>query len=301
MATVLTRMVRGSRSLPISGRVIAPVGEGQMANSSSIEWTKATWNPTVGCTAVSEGCKHCYAKIMHDRLGLMGQAKYGLPFEVVRPWPKQLDTPLTWKKPTTIFVNSMSDLFHKDLPVEYVQEVFRVMEQASWHQFQVLTKRATRIPQLMNSLPWPINVWMGVSVEREQEAWRIPYLREVPAAVRFLSVEPLLGPIPDLDLEGIDWAYIGGESPQPIGTNPIAIQNCTNAGCQFTSTGQAFRPMHPDWARRVRDLLLKHGIPFLFKQWGAPPVNPNPKTDPSFPGDPRGGCQLDGQLYDSCP
>jgi len=251
-----------------------------MANSSSIEWTKATWNPTVGCTAVSEGCKNCYAKIMHDRLGLMGQAKYGLPFEVVRPWPKQLDTPLTWKKPTTIFVNSMSDLFHKDLPVEYVQEVFRVMEQASWHQFQVLTKRATRIPQLMNSLPWPINVWMGVSVEREQEAWRIPYLREVPAAVRFLSVEPLLGPIPDLDLEGIDWVIVGGES------------------------GTGARPMDPDWVREIRDRCVGASVPFFFKQWGTLRNNPD-RSDPTRKGKKggkaKGGRTLDGRTWNEMP
>ncbi len=182
-----------------------------MAQSSSIEWTEATWNPVTGCTKISPGCKHCYAERMAIRLQAMGQERYRDAFTLTLQ-PDALVAPLSWKKPRTIFVNSMSDLFHKDVPIAYIRQCFDVMERAPQHTFQVLTKRPERAAELANNLSWPRNVWMGTSIERADYTWRVECLREIPAHVRFLSVEPLLGPIPRLPLSEIHWVIVGGES-----------------------------------------------------------------------------------------
>lgn len=234
-----------------------------MAQNSSIEWTEATWNPVTGCTKVSPGCKFCYAERMAKRLKAMGQVRYADGFRLTLQ-PDVVEAPLRWRSPRTIFVNSMSDLFHKDVPLVYIQQVFATMEQAHWHTFQVLTKRADRLEELAGELPWPENVWMGVSVENADCTWRIEHLQRVPAQIRFLSVEPLLGPIPDLPLEGIHWVIVGGES------------------------GPGARPMDPAWVTDLRDQCLSARVPFFFKQWGG--VNKG-KT----------GRVLEGRLWDGMP
>jgi len=178
---------------------------------SNIEWTELTWNPVTGCNKISPGCKHCYAEVMARRLQAMGQSNYRNGFELTLQ-EHMLNRPLEWKRPQTIFVNSMSDLFHADIPLDYIQRVFAVMKKAHWHQFQVLTKRADRLEEVSAQLPWPSNVWMGVSVERKDYVDRIDHLRKTGAAVKFLSLEPLLGPLPNLNLDDIDWAIVGGES-----------------------------------------------------------------------------------------
>ena len=211
---------------------------------SAIEWTESTWNPITGCDKISPGCKHCYAEVMARRLKGMGQANYRNGFELTLQ-PQMLERPLSWRKPQMVFVNSMSDLFHKDVPLSYIQQVFDVMRRASWHTFQVLTKRAERLEELAHRLPWPSNVWMGVSVERADYAFRIEHLRRTPAMVRFLSLEPLLGPLPRLDLEGIDWVIVGGES------------------------GPRARPMKEEWALEILGQCRNAGVPFFFKQWGG--------------------------------
>jgi protein gp37 len=217
-----------------------------MGSMSSIEWTEATWNPTVGCTKVSPGCKHCYAEVMHGRLQAMPSArKYADSFRVVQAWPDDLELPLSWKKPKTIFVNSMSDLFHEAVPEAYIRRCMDVMCRAHWHTFQVLTKRSERLRALGTSIAWPRNVWMGVSVENVDFAHRASHLSSVPAAVRFLSVEPLIGPIDDLPLEGIDWVIVGGES------------------------GTRARPMSIEWARGIRDQCASHDVAFFLKQLGG--------------------------------
>lgn len=215
-----------------------------MAQGSSIEWTESTWNPVTGCTKISPGCKHCYAERMAQRLQSMGQRNYANGFELTLQ-PHMLELPLNWKKPQTIFVNSMSDLFHPDVPFAYVKSVFEVMEKAHWHRFQVLTKRADRLRDLSPKLPWPTNVWMGVSVETARYRGRIDSLRESGAQTKFLSLEPLLGPLDGLDLSGINWVIVGGES------------------------GPGSRPMDPDWVLSIRDQCLNDNVPFFFKQWGG--------------------------------
>lgn len=215
-----------------------------MATQSGIEWTEATWNPVTGCTKVSPGCKHCYAERMANRLQAMGQRNYAKGFRLALQ-PQMLERPLQWKRPQTIFVNSMSDLFHPEVPLGFIREVFAVMERASWHRFQVLTKRAERLAELASVLKWPPHVWIGVSVESDCYTSRIDCLREVPASIRFLSLEPLLGPLPDLDLRGIRWVIVGGES------------------------GPHARPMNLEWAVDIRDQCLRAGVPFFFKQWGG--------------------------------
>lgn len=237
-----------------------------MADSSGIEWTDATWNPTVGCTKVSPGCKHCYAEVMHRRLTEMGPAKYAEPFREVRSWEPHLAVPLRWRQPRLIFVNSMSDLFHDDVRLDYIQRVFEVMAQASQHRFQVLTKRSERLREVAEQLPWPSNVWMGVSVESQKYVSRVDDLRHVPAAVRFLSVEPLLGPIHDLDLAGIHWVIVGGES------------------------GFGARAMNLDWARDLREQCERRDVAFFLKQLGGAR-------------DKRGGdrAKLDGRLWRELP
>jgi protein gp37 len=215
-----------------------------MAQKSSIEWTDATWNPVTGCSKISPGCKHCYAERMAKRLESMGQPRYRNGFQLTLQ-PDVVDQPLTWRKPRLVFVNSMSDLFHDEVPFPFLTRVFEVMSAAHWHVFQVLTKRSERLAAVAGKLTWPPNVWMGVSVESEDYTDRIAHLRSVPAAVRFLSVEPLLGPIDNLALRNIDWVIVGGES------------------------GPQARPIEPNWVRSIRDDCLLAGVPFFFKQWGG--------------------------------
>jgi protein gp37 len=234
-----------------------------MGDHSAIEWTDATWNPVTGCTKVSPGCKHCYAERLAARLQAMGNPRYQNGFAVTLH-PDQLALPLRWRQPRRIFVNSMSDLFHEAVPAEYIARVFETMVQASRHVFQVLTKRADRLAALAPVLPWPANVWQGVSVESQDYTSRVGALRVVPAAVRFLSVEPLLGPIPNLPLEGVDWVIVGGES------------------------GPNHRPIAAAWVREIRDQCAAAGVPFFFKQWGGP----TPKS---------GGRLLDGRTWDEMP
>ena len=215
-----------------------------MGQGSGIEWTEATWNPVTGCTKISPGCTHCYAERLAGRLQAMGQPNYANGFDLTLQ-PHMLDLPLKWKRPRMIFVNSMSDLFHIDVPLDYIREVFRVMERAHWHSFQVLTKRADRLEMLSPQLPWAPNIWMGVSVESEMYRNRIDHLRRVPARVRFLSLEPLLGPLHSLDLRSIDWVIAGGES------------------------GPGARRLEPAWALDLRDQCLRANVAFFFKQWGG--------------------------------
>lgn len=215
-----------------------------MAGRSSIEWTEATWNPVTGCNKVSPGCKFCYAERFAKRLQAMGNPRYANGFEVTLHWDL-VDLPLSWKTPRLIFVNSMSDLFHESIPLEFIQAVFRTMKEAHWHTFQVLTKRSKRLLELAPHLSWPENVWVGVSVESQDYTWRVYDLQQIPAAVRFLSIEPLLGPIPSLPLEGIHWVIVGGES------------------------GPQARPMRPEWVREIRRQCHEHGVAFFFKQWGG--------------------------------
>lgn len=215
-----------------------------MAQGSGIEWTESTWNPVTGCTKISPGCKYCYAERMAERLQAMGQANYVNGFQLTLQ-PHMLELPLKWKRPQTIFMNSMSDLFHENVPIEYIQKVFHVMNQADWHRFQVLTKRAERLEVLSASLEWTSNIWMGVSVECHDYTSRINSLRRTDAHIKFLSLEPLLGPLPHLDLTGIDWVIVGGES------------------------GPKARPMHPEWVIDLRDQCRQADVPFFFKQWGG--------------------------------
>lgn len=215
-----------------------------MAIDSAIEWTEATWNPVTGCTKISPGCKHCYAERMAKRLQAMDQPNYRDGFQLTLQ-PHMLELPLRWRRPRTIFVNSMSDLFHKDVPVEFILRVFAVMRRASWHTFQVLTKRSARLAELGSSLPWAPNIWIGVSVESQRYAFRIDDLRQSGAAVNFLSLEPLLGPLPNLDLRGVDWVIVGGES------------------------GPKARPMAASWVVGIRDQCRGADVPFFFKQWGG--------------------------------
>ncbi len=215
-----------------------------MGSLSNIEWTETTWNPVTGCTKVSPGCKHCYAERMALRLQAMGQRNYTRGFELV-VHKHMLEMPLSWKKPQMIFVNSMSDLFHENVPVSFIRQVFDVMRRASWHTFQVLTKRSSRLLNLDQVIDWPSNVWMGVSVENQDFAFRVEHLRKTAAHIKFLSLEPLLGPLPSLDLRGIDWVIVGGES------------------------GPGARPMAKEWVIDIRDQCLAARIPFFFKQWGG--------------------------------
>ena len=223
-----------------------------MADHSSIEWTEATWNPTTGCDRTSPGCDHCYALTLARRLKAMGNPKYqsdggrlsGPGFGLTLH-PDQLDVPRRWVNSRVIFVNSMSDLFHPQVPVNFIRKVFAVMADTPRHTYQVLTKRSQRLARIADTLPWPENVWMGVTVESDRFTFRAEHLREVPAKVRFVSAEPLLGPLPSLDLSGIGWLIAGGES------------------------GRGARPMHPDWVRGLRDRCRDADVAFFFKQWGS--------------------------------
>lgn len=234
-----------------------------MAQNSKIEWTESTWNPVTGCTKISAGCKNCYAERMALRLKAAGSPNYVNGFRVTLH-PHALEIPLRWKQPRTIFVNSMSDLFHKDVPFDFISRIFDVMHRASHHRFQILTKRSGRLMELNSKLTWPKNVWMGVTVENADCTFRIDDLRETNAAIKFISFEPLLGPVPDIDLEGIDWVIVGGES------------------------GPKARPIKPQWATDIRDQSLSAGVPFFFKQWGG--VNKK-----------KNGCTLDGQIWNEIP
>ncbi|MFY1635802.1 DUF5131 family protein [Solwaraspora sp. WMMB335] len=243
-----------------------------MADRSAIEWTESTWNPTTGCDRISQGCDNCYALSLAKRLKAMGSLKYQTdgspqtsgPGFGVAVHEDTLDAPLRWREPRTVFVNSMSDLFHARVPFIFVARVFATMVATPQHTYQILTKRATRLSRLAADLPWPPNVWMGVSVEDESQSRRIDYLRNVPAAVRFISAEPLLGPLDKIEFTGIDWVIGGGES------------------------GHHARPMHPEWIRGIRDSCIDAKVAFFFKQWGGR----NPKI---------GGRVLDGRTWDQMP
>ena len=215
-----------------------------MGAHSNIEWTESTWNPLTGCTKVSPGCKHCYAERMALRLQAMGQPNYVNGFKLTMH-EHMLEVPLRWKKPRMIFVSSMSDLFHQDATLEFIQKVFKVMRHASWHTFQVLTKRSRRLLELDQEINWPANVWMGVSVENKDYTFRIDHLRQTGALVKFLSLEPLLGPLADLHLHGINWVIVGGES------------------------GPRARPLAKEWVVDIKDQCLAAHVPFFFKQWGG--------------------------------
>ncbi|HSW56777.1 MAG TPA: phage Gp37/Gp68 family protein [Dehalococcoidales bacterium] len=234
-----------------------------MALNSSIEWTGATWNPVTGCTKISPGCLHCYAERMALRLQAMGQANYINGFKVATH-PRMLELPLHWKKPQFVFVNSMGDLFHEDVPVQFVLEVFEVMRRASQHTFQLLTKRTARLADLNSHIDWPSNVWMGVTVENGDYKYRVDDLRSTAARVKFLSLEPLIGPIYSLNLSNIDWAIVGGES------------------------GPGARPIEKSWVNDLREQCQKARVPFFFKQWGGPNRR---KT----------GRLLDGRTWDEIP
>jgi protein gp37 len=234
-----------------------------MATISSIEWTEATWNPVTGCTKISPGCKSCYAEVMAKRLLAMGQERYRNGFKVTLQ-EDLVTLPLRWQKPRIIFVNSMSDLFHRDIPDAYILRVFQTMQQASQHTFQVLTKRSERLRELAPELPWAPNIWMGVSVEDQKRVARIGDLQQVGAAVRFLSIEPLLEEIPQLPLEGIHWVIVGGES------------------------GRAPRPMAEAWVEGIRKQCEEANVHFFFKQWGGR----NKK---------KAGRELNGQKWSAMP
>ncbi|MBU2537723.1 MAG: phage Gp37/Gp68 family protein [Proteobacteria bacterium] len=232
-------------------------------SSSKIEWTESTWNPVTGCTKISDGCTNCYAERMAHRLMAMGQANYANGFDVTLH-PHTLSAPLKWKKPRTIFVNSMSDLFHNEVPLEFIQQVFSIMKQAHWHRFQVLTKRAERLADLAPSLDWAKNIWMGVTIEKDTYLSRLEYLRKVPAALKFLSLEPLLGPMPDIDLTDIQWVIVGGES------------------------GPGARPIEEKWVLDIQKKCGASKVPFFFKQWGG--VNKK-----------KAGRALNGKIYSEMP
>ena len=243
-----------------------------MADKSAIEWTEATWNPTTGCDRVSAGCDNCYALTLSKRLKAMGNPKYqndgdprtSGPGFGVTVHPDALLIPYSWKRPRIVFVNSMSDLFHARVPMEFIQQVFDVMADTPHHTYQVLTKRAHRLPRIADKLGWPTNAWMGVSVESADQYGRIRDLAKVPAAVRFLSCEPLLSSLPDLPLDGIDWVIAGGES------------------------GFNARPLEPEWIRDIRDQCVAARTPFFFKQWGGIRAK-------------SGGRELDGLTWDEMP
>ncbi len=234
-----------------------------MADNTPIEWADATWNPVTGCSKVSPGCKFCYAERLAHRLQAMGQKNYANGFEVTLQ-PHMLEHPLRWRQPRRIFANSMSDLFHEDVPLRYVTQVFDVMRRANWHKYQLLTKRSERLLELSPTLEWQPHIWMGVSVENEDYLYRVDHLRETRAHVKFLSIEPLLGRLRSLDLRGIDWVIVGGES------------------------GPGARPVDPAWVREIRDCCSRAGVPFFFKQWGGVFKS-------------RVGRVLDGRTWDEMP
>lgn len=232
-------------------------------STSKIEWTESTWNPVTGCTKISAGCKNCYAERMAKRLRMMRQPNYANGFKVTIH-EHVLEYPLRWKKPQTIFVNSMSDLFHKQVPDSFIFKIFDVMGQAYWHQFQILTKRSKRLAKLAPKLEWHKNVWMGVSVENDAVKSRIDDLRRVPAAIRFLSFEPLLGPMSSINLSNVNWVIVGGES------------------------GPMSRQMKKEWITQIKEQCFYQNVPFFFKQWGG--INKK-----------KAGRLLDGRTWDEMP
>ena len=234
-----------------------------MSETSKIEWVDSTWNPVTGCTKISPGCANCYAETFAERFRGVPGHPYEQGFDL-KLWPNRLTLPLQWKKPKRIFVNSMSDLFHKDVPEEFIFAVFETMNNADWHTFKILTKRPERMLELNERLPWSKNIWMGTSVESAAYTHRIDVLRQSNARIKFLSVEPLLGPIPNMNLENIDWVIVGGES------------------------GRRSRPMDGDWVRDIRDQCENAGVSFFFKQWGGT----NKK---------KTGRELDGRTWDDRP
>jgi len=231
---------------------------------SSIEWTELTWNPTTGCDKLSAGCKFCYAEVMTKRLKAMGQEKYADGFKIIRTHEAELARPFTWSGRKTVFVNSMSDLFHVNVPLPFIKRVFDTMNKCPQHKFQVLTKRAELLADYSSELNWSENIWMGVSVEDYRVRDRIDYLRKCGAQTKFLSLEPLLGPLPDMDLTGIHWVIVGGES------------------------GRKPRPMQEEWVEDIRKQCEAAGVAFFFKQWGGR----NKKA---------AGRELNGRTYDDMP
>ena len=234
-----------------------------MATNSRIEWTDATWNPVRGCTKISPGCKYCYAERFAERF----RGVKGHPFEQgfdLRLVSEKVNEPLHWKRPQRIFVNSMSDLFNDDVPLPYIKRIFAVMNQADWHQYQVLTKRAERLEEVSSHLSWAPHVWMGVSVENKDYLWRIDHLRKTKAHIKFLSIEPLLGPLGKISLRGIDWVIVGGES------------------------GPGARMMEAFWVKEIKDQCLQAGVAFFFKQWGGVQKK-------------RNGRELEGRTWDEMP
>ncbi len=246
---------------------------------SNIEWTELTWNPTTGCNKISAGCKFCYAEVMSKRLKAMEMDKYKNAFKLAIH-PEELKTPYEWKKPKTVFVNSMSDLFHKDIPLAFLKKIFKVMNDTPQHTYQILTKRGDVLLKYNKHLKWTKNIWMGVSVENEKAVERIDYLRKTDAHVKFLSLEPLIGPLPKLNLKNIHWAIVGGES------------------------GHGARPIKHEWVWDIKRQCNKADVLFFFKQWGRPEFNINP-DDPTIDTDhkqhAKGGCQLRGQNYREMP
>ena len=236
---------------------------GVMVSKSHIEWTDSTWNPVTGCDKVSPGCKHCYAERMAKRLHAMGQYRYRNTFKLTLH-EDLIDAPLSWKKPRVVFVNSMSDLFHEKIPFKFTEKVFATMIKADQHIFQILTKRSERLLEVAKDLPWTDKIWMGVSVENEDYTFRIDNLRKTPVIVKFLSLEPLLGPLNNLNLDDINWAIVGGES------------------------GPGARPMEAQWVRDIRDTCIEQKVDFFFKQWGG--VNKK-----------KAGRELDGRLWNEMP
>jgi len=232
-------------------------------SNTKIEWTDVTWNPMTGCTPISDGCKNCYAIKMAHRLQAMGQKRYKNGFKVSLH-PDLLDIPLKWKKPRMVFVNSMGDMFHEEIPLDYIKRVFDIMVRAERHIFQILTKRSSRMLELAQHLPWPDNVWMGVTIESAKYGYRADNLRETAAKIKFLSIEPMIGPVSDISLVDIDWVIVGGES------------------------GPQARAIEKEWPLAVRDNCMNNNVPFFFKQWGGRNKKKN-------------GRLLEGQIWDQYP
>lgn len=249
-----------------------------MASKSSIEWTEVTWNPVTGCDKVSAGCKNCYAERMAKRLQSMGVPQYANGFRLSLA-PQVLNTPRKWKKRKIVFVNSMSDLFHEDVPISYIKKVFDVMNETN-HIYQILTKRSKRLHEIADELNWTRNIWMGVSVENETFTYRIEDLRNTPCKVKFLSIEPLIGEIKSLNLDKIDWVIVGGES------------------------GPKARMLKKEWVDLIKNKCIKTNTPFFFKQWGKTEFNINqndPTINPKHKNHAKGGCELDGEIFRELP
>ena len=246
---------------------------------SSIEWTELTWNPVTGCNKLSPGCKFCYAEIMSKRLHAMGVEKYKSGFSI-RTHPETLNVPFTWKKPRIVFVNSMSDLFHDLVPLDFIKAVFEVMNLTPQHTYQVLTKRAERLLEISDQLNWTENIWMGVSIENQDYAYRADFLSKTSATTKFLSIEPLIGKIEQINMKGIDWVIVGGES------------------------GHKARFIKIDWIEKIQNLCKRLEVPFFFKQWGKAKFNTNlsdPTLNKNHPNHAKGGCELNGKIYREMP